>query len=330
MAGASSAAESHPVALPFAVALVVRVVAAAGITAFQHGYLFPDESGYVGFGRLAASGQLTPATDSGYGEQLFHQAASFMWPVTVLFKMFGPHVIVVALWAGLFGALTAALVAALACRALSHGWSALAGLTVAVFPSQILWSSVVLRESMVWAGLAGSSGRDLDFRTGKTLAIACRRHALGRGQPPLARIPSLLGRSCRPRGQRPWRCGCSAPPVPVLTRTLCALLCLLVPLASGLGLAGNTYVRDHGQQLGYERSVLAEGAKSAFVHPKVVAAKGSAPTKAGRTPTTVSVTVPSAVANEDIVVPEWLRQRPQSATNWLRGLRFATVPLAAR
>jgi hypothetical protein len=91
---------------------------------------------------------------------------------------------------------------------------------------------------------------------------------------------------------------------------LCALLCLLVPLVSSLGLAGNTYVRDHGQQLGYERSVLAEGAKSAFVHPKVVAAKGSRSTKVAPTPTTVTitpttvpVTIPSAVANEDIVVP---------------------------
>lgn len=157
MTWAKAVAEEHVLALPFAVALVVRVIAAAGITAFQHGYLFPDESNYVDFGRLAASGHLTPAVDDGYGEQLFHQAASFMWPVTVLFKVFGPHVVVAALWAGLFGAVTAALVAALVSRALSRGWATVAGLAVAIFPSQVLWSSVVLRESMVWAGLAGAA-----------------------------------------------------------------------------------------------------------------------------------------------------------------------------
>jgi hypothetical protein len=48
--------------------------------------------------------------------------------------------------------------------------------------------------------------------------------------------------------------------------------------------------------------VLSVGAKSAFVHPKVVAAKGSGSTKVAPTPTTV-VTAPSAVADEDLVVP---------------------------
>ena len=297
------AAENHPVALPFAVALVVRVVAAAGITAFEQGYLFPDESNYVGFGRLAASGHLTPATDDGYGEQLFHQAASFMWPVTVLFKVFGPHVIVVALWAGLFGALTAALVASLACRALSHGWATVAGLAVAIFPSQVLWSSVVLRESMVWAGLAGAAVGILIFSqakhwrslAGATLLVGVSLLSLAFLRS-WAFLPAAWATALAVWLFRPTR--------PVLTRSLCALLCLLVPLVPGLGLAGNTYVRDHGQQLGYERSVLSIGAKSAFVHPKVVAAKGSGSRKVAPTPTpTTVVTAPSAVADEDLVVP---------------------------
>ncbi len=138
------------------VAGVLRLVAAVGITLFS-GYLFPDESEYVVLGRLAASGHLTPTFWSGYGETLFHSAASFMWPIVVLFKLFGAHRVVAALWAGLFGAVTAALTAVIVGRALGRTWSAIAGLTVAFFPSQILWSSVVLRESMVWAGLAGAA-----------------------------------------------------------------------------------------------------------------------------------------------------------------------------
>jgi hypothetical protein len=115
---------------------------------------------------------------------------------------------------------------------------------------------------------------------------------------------------------------------------LCALLCLLVPLAAGIGLGGNSYVRDHGQQLGYERSVLSEGAKSAFVHPKLVAAKGRStkvePTpKPAPTATTVApapttvMTTPSAVADEEIVVP-------RGFSNDLKALPTGFVAFALR
>ncbi len=54
----------------------------------------------------------------------------------------------------MFGAATAAASAGLAGRFLRRPFALAAGLTVALFPSQILWSSVVLRESLIWAGLA--------------------------------------------------------------------------------------------------------------------------------------------------------------------------------
>jgi hypothetical protein len=306
------------------VAAVLRIIAAVGITVIS-GYLFPDESEYVVLGRVAAAGHLTPTFWSGYGETLFHTAGAFMWPIVVLFKLFGAHPVVAALWAGVFGAVTAALTAVIVGRALGPGWSALAGLTVAIFPSQIMWSSVVLRESMVWAGLAGAAVGILIFAQAKqwqslvsatvVIGVSLLSLAFLRSW---AFLPAAWATALAVWLFRPAR--------PVPTRTLCALLCLLVPLASGLGLAGNSYVRDHGQQLGYERSVLAEGAKSAFVHPKVVASKGSQPPKPVSTvPTasTVPVTIPSAVANEDIVVPSGL-------SNDLRALPTGFVAFALR
>jgi len=161
-----SLTERHPVRASFLVAAVVRLIAAVGITHFS-GYLFGDESEYVILGRLAAAGHLTPAFWSGYGETLFHTAGSFMWPIVLLFKLFGANRLVAALWAGLFGAVTAALTALIVDRALGRRWSALAGLTVALFPSQVLWSSVVLRESMVWAGLCGAAVGILIFSQAK-------------------------------------------------------------------------------------------------------------------------------------------------------------------
>jgi len=323
MGWARATAEGHHLALPFVVALVVRVAAAAAITGLHRGYLFPDESAYVDFGRIAASGHLTPATDGGYGEALFHEAASFMWPITVLFKVFGPHVIVAALWAALFGAVTAALVAALVRRALSRGWATVAGLAVAVFPSQVLWSSVVLRESMVWAGLAGAAVGILMFSRAKhwhSLAGATLMVGIS-----LLSLAFLRSWAFLPAA---WAAALAVwlfrPARPAPTRALCALLCLLVPLTSGLGLAGNSYVRHHGQELGYERSLLSEGAKSAFVHPKLVATKGP-PTKVKPAPTapTPVVTAPAAVADEDIVVPSGLG-------NDLRALPTGFVAFALR
>jgi hypothetical protein len=57
------------------------------------------------------------------------------------------------------------------------------------------------------------------------------------------------------------------PARPAIARGLCALLCIVLPVLPGLGLAGSTYVHRHGGSLGYERGRLAHGAKSAFVHP---------------------------------------------------------------
>ena len=306
-----STTTSHPVAAPFALALAVRLVAAGAITAFQHGYLFPDESNYVGFGALAARGRLTTSVAGGYGESLFHEAASFMWPVTILFKLFGPHVLVAALWAALFGALTAALTAVLVGLLVSRAWAALAGLAVAVFPSQVLWSSVVLRESMVWAALLGiaigvagfARARNWEWLLGATVVVGLSLLAVAylrswgfvAGAWAVAVAPWLF---------RPVR--------PFVTRSLCLALCIIVPVLPGLGPAGATYVQHKGGNLGMERTVLAEGAKSAFVHPKVAPVTSSKPgtttkppttTKKPPTTTTTTVTVPSALANESLVIP---------------------------
>jgi energy-converting hydrogenase Eha subunit A len=323
--GAQSLLEGHPVRTSFLVALALRVVAAVGITLFG-GYLFGDESQYVTLGRLAAAGHLTPAFWSGYGETLFHTAASFMWPTVVLFKVFGAHPLLPALWAGLFGAATAALTAAIARRALSAGWSAVAGLTVAVFPSQIVWSSVVLRESMVWAGIAAAAYGILIFSQAKQWqSLAAATILVGGGLLTIAFLRSWAFLAAA------WATAIAVwlfrPARPVFARALCAVLCLIIPLASGLGLAGSTYIRHHGQQLGYERSVLSLNAKSAFVHPKLIAAPGSSASKAKKAPpkapVTTIVTAPSAVADEDMVVPSGF-------ANDLRALPTGLVAFALR
>ncbi len=275
---ARSVAVSHPVAMPFLVAFVIRALAATSITLVR-GYLFPDEPQYVALGRLAASGRLTPNYQvyGQTGESLFHEAAAFMWPLTVLFRLFGAHVLLASLWAALFGALTAALVALLVGQLLSSSWAAAAGMAVAVFPSQVVWSSVVLRESMVWAGLGGVA-------VGIALLARARRwpDLTGAGSLMLVSLLDLAYLRDWVFISAAWATAVSVwvfrPARPAVVRAVCLALCLVVPVVQGLGPAGISYVHKNSN-VSYKRSVLSLGAKSAFVHPKVVLAPPVTTTK---------------------------------------------------
>lgn len=323
---ALSAVTEHPVAFSFAVAFALRVVAATIITV-SRGYIFPDEEGYVGFSGLAASGHLTPSVQYGYGEALFHEAASFMWPLTIIFRLFGAHIILAALWASLFGAVTAALTAVLVARVLTKSWAAAGGLGVAVFPSQILWSSVVLRESMVWAGLVAiaigllSLSRAIRWQSvvGATALIGVA----------MIEVEYLRSWAFLAAG---WAVGLSVwlyrPARPVVTRTICTCLLVLLPVLGGLGVAGVGYIHHNTSNLGYERTVLSAGAKSAFVHPKVVKVTKPVPTTAPAAPATTAPATtapaaPAALADGDLVVPKGIR-------NDLRALPTGLVAFALR
>ena len=144
----------HPVLSSFLVALGVRVVFAASSSLFHEGVLIPDEGQYLTLAMTASEGKLTPEFWPGYGQSLFASIRTFMWPLTALFWVFGPFRIVGQVLVAVFGAATAAASAGLVGRFLRRPFALAAGLTVALLPSQILWSSVVLRESLIWSGLA--------------------------------------------------------------------------------------------------------------------------------------------------------------------------------
>ena len=143
----------HPVLSSFVVALSIRVAFALVSGVFHDGLLVLDEGQYLLLAQMRAEGEFAPEFWSGYGQSLFDSTRTFMWPVTALFWIFGPVRIVAQLVAALFGAFTAAAAASMAKRFLRPKFALVAGLVVACFPSQILFSSVALRESLIWAGL---------------------------------------------------------------------------------------------------------------------------------------------------------------------------------
>ncbi len=144
----------RPVMSTFVIALVVRLLVAVASNLFHEGVLIPDEGQYLILALVASEGELTANFWPGYGQSLFHTTRTFMWPLTALFWLFGPSRLVAQLLPVLFGAVTAAATSALAGRVLRRPHALTAGLIAALFPSQILWSSVVLRESFIWVGLA--------------------------------------------------------------------------------------------------------------------------------------------------------------------------------
>src|SRR4051812_9595860 len=120
----------------------------------RHG-LVPDEANYVQLARVVASGRSADSWSPGYGQALYRSVWPFIAPITFVFRMIGVSRIAAQLWAVLWGVVAAVATLRLARDLLPTSAALGAGLIVALLPSQVLFSSIVLRESMVWAALVG-------------------------------------------------------------------------------------------------------------------------------------------------------------------------------
>ena len=143
----------HPVLSIFAAALTVRVlsiafVALVGAEAFGVG----DDATYSFMAEGMAEGRSSGWDD--YTRGLYNGTATFTLPLTLVHLVFGSVEIGGPLLAALWGALTAALITRLGMEIAPTRWAVLAGLGLAFFPSQVLWSSLTLKDSTVWAVLA--------------------------------------------------------------------------------------------------------------------------------------------------------------------------------
>ncbi len=226
--------QAHPVLAVFAVALVARVGAAVLIAAVSGGTLFSDDVVYSQMAAEAAAGET--ASWSAYQHALFRYSAAFLIPVTAVYEVVGPFPLAAQLVVAVAGATAAGLAARLAWEVVDAWWALAAGLVVALLPSQILWSSLILKDALVWAALAG---------VGLTVAVAGRSHgrhllaagaaaaglllALGFLRPHsllVAAWAAALASFAGQRLQRPQRVGGAV------------LLAVVIPWVVGLGPAG--------------------------------------------------------------------------------------------
>ena len=257
-----TAMADHPVLSSFLVALGARLVFIAVSGVFHDGVLIPDEAQYLTLALVASEGKLNATFWLGYGQSLFDSTRTFMWPLTALFWIFGPSRFVGQHLVATFGAVTAALSARLAGRFLRPQFALLAGLIVALFPSQILWSSVVLRETAVWTGLVAIAVViEWSLRANSTGRILASTLSLG------LLFALLLWLREQTAVVALW---CLVPAFLVGRRRLavrlpCAIFLLaIVPWLGGLGLGASDFAQAAVERLGSSRAYMSVDADSAF------------------------------------------------------------------
>lgn len=139
---------AHPVWAIFLLALALRVCVAVGIALVHPQNIAPDGVEYSALAAAKASGHT--AGWGSYEHFLWHVTLTLLLPLTWLYEVFGIHQLVGQLYVALLGAGTAAVTTRLAMEALPRRWSLAAGLIVALLPTQIVWSSLILKDSSVW------------------------------------------------------------------------------------------------------------------------------------------------------------------------------------
>lgn len=251
----------HPWLWIFAFALVLRVVLATWVFVAHGGHLFGDETMYENMAKQVVDGRA--ATWDHYTKVLYWQTATITLPLTALFWLFGPIGLLAQLVVATYGATAAALTGRLASFALPRRFAVGAGVAVAVFPSQILWSSITLKDAAAWAiavaiAVSVASAHD---RIGRPLlvsgtTVALLLFALGHTRLPSVVVAAWAVVLASWFGRRDAR----------VARMLGAIaIAVLVPWLVGTGPAGIDFARNGASNLEEKRAAGAENASTAIV-----------------------------------------------------------------
>jgi len=140
-------ATARPVTTAFAVALAARLIVAVVVAVRFDGSVFSDDETYLRLTREFGEG--SAPTDG-----LWDAVWSFTYPLGWAMRVFGTSAMVPLAMSALAGSLTVAAAAFVVHRALGSTPAVLAGLVLALWPSQVLWSSLILRDAFMWMALS--------------------------------------------------------------------------------------------------------------------------------------------------------------------------------
>ena len=144
--------EGHTVATVVTVAFLLRAALATLVRVVEDGILFEDDGSYIRTLSTFANQGREGLTSSQRGT--WDALWGFFEPLGWLVRFASTDPLVPMLATALAGSLVAGLVSAMTRRRFSDRMALVAGLLVALMPSQILWSSLVLRDAFSWLALS--------------------------------------------------------------------------------------------------------------------------------------------------------------------------------
>jgi hypothetical protein len=262
---AARRAIAHPLAFVALVALVPRLALAIVPAAVSTQYLIPDERQYVSMATAIAHGVSANQWYPGYGQALFDSTWVFSAPLTLMFEVLGPARVIGSLFSAFVGTAVAALTVAIGLRFLRPAFAVGAGVVVALSPSQVLFSSVVLREAHVWLALMlmGLGAVSLFRTSARPMLAGLALAAAGLLALAFLRPQTLLAAA--------WALALAtllAPRRNYLPRLAAVLaVAAIVPWVGGFGVGGWQLTRAALPRLDATRARLATGANSAFSEP---------------------------------------------------------------
>lgn len=306
-AGWLGALQRHPVISVAAVAAVTRLAFAVVSFVVNRQYLIGDELQYVQLAHVVSHGRPAESWVAGYGQSLYDSSHVFMAQVTFLFRFVSDSRLSGQLVAVAWGAVAAAITCRLALELVRPRIALLAGLLIALLPSQVLWSSVVLRESLIWSGVAiiGLALAMVERQRGRTVVLWLAAIVAGllgvaylRQQTMVVAAWALALASVTAGISAFWR---------RIVPSIAAAL--VVPAVAGLGVFGWNLVTTAFPSLGATRTYMAMDAHSAFT-PTTVLPSTTVPESTTTVPETTTTTVGSgalAIASrpgEKVVTPD--------------------------
>jgi hypothetical protein len=198
-----------------------------------------------------------------YTYSLWDRTATFSVPLQAVFMVFGSEQWIGQLSVTVWGVAACILTTAIALRVLPVAYALAVGLFLALLPSQVLWSSLVLKDAAVWTVLAalGLIALLAARATGLRLALLGLGAGLALFLMAHLREHTLVVAGWALVGAA-WF-GLKDTRVPRLGAAL--LLAIVMPWLHGWGPGGEALARD--PNLAGRRAANAIGAQSAFVDP---------------------------------------------------------------
>ncbi len=141
----------RPALSVFFIALFARMLTVISVHLFSDGTLFNDDATYLD---IIKTHENEPEKLSAATKFNWDQTKGFFLPIAFLFKIFGQINFLAQIIPVLAGSITAMAVTLILLKYTRSTTALSAGILAAIYPSQVLWSSLVLRDSLVWMTLA--------------------------------------------------------------------------------------------------------------------------------------------------------------------------------